>query len=281
MKLVSASIDLAHEQAFALGELCVRPSTREVVAADRVEVLEPRVMQVLVALHRAGGAIVSRDDLSHCCWEGRVVGDDAINRVISRLRRTAEGIGRGSFRVETVTKVGYRLVSGGGERPAVPDQPPLPPATPQTRRAMMAGLGAGAAALAGGAWLLRQRDDAPPAAVAELMERGELALRQVTSDGNAQALALFEQVTEIAPDYADGWGHLALVCALESHARSASSQATMQARAVAAIERALALDPRNAPANGARAMLLPARGRWLEIERILRGVLRDHPTNAD
>ena len=45
-------------------------------------------MQVLVALAAADGAIVGRDDLTRRCWEGRVVGEDAINRVISRLRRS-------------------------------------------------------------------------------------------------------------------------------------------------------------------------------------------------
>ena len=104
----STPIALAHEAAFALGRLTVRPSTREVATTDSTEVLEPRVMQVPVALHRAGGAIVSRNDLTRSCWEGRVVGEDAINRVISRLRRTAESTG--AFKIETVTKVGYRLV---------------------------------------------------------------------------------------------------------------------------------------------------------------------------
>ena len=56
-------IDLAHAADFTLGPLTVRPSTREVDRDGAIEVLEPRVMQVLVALARAGGAIVSRDDL--------------------------------------------------------------------------------------------------------------------------------------------------------------------------------------------------------------------------
>ena len=47
-------------------------------------------MQVLVALHRAFPNVVSRDDLIASCWEGRVVGDDAINRAIGRLRRLSE-----------------------------------------------------------------------------------------------------------------------------------------------------------------------------------------------
>ena len=44
------------------------------------------------------------------CWDGRVVGEDAINRILSRLRAAASGIGAGSFRTETITRVGYRLL---------------------------------------------------------------------------------------------------------------------------------------------------------------------------
>ena len=99
-------IHLAHERPFRLGEVEVWPATREVVGPRGRAVLEPRVMQVLVALARAEGEVVSRDDLTASCWEGRVVGEDAISRVISRLRRLSEGVGRDGWTLETVTKVG-------------------------------------------------------------------------------------------------------------------------------------------------------------------------------
>src|SRR5688500_17016485 len=81
-----APIVLAHEQAFRIGDAEFTPSTREVRFAGKTSILEPRVMQLLIALHRAGGAVVNKDDLLQSCWEGRIVGEDAINRVVSRLR---------------------------------------------------------------------------------------------------------------------------------------------------------------------------------------------------
>ena len=72
------------------------------------ETLEPRVMQVLVALARVKGEILSRDDLIESCWDGVVVGEDAINRCIGRLRKAAEASGN-EFSIETVPRVGYRL----------------------------------------------------------------------------------------------------------------------------------------------------------------------------
>jgi adenylate cyclase len=102
-------IDLAREAPIQLGALGVEPALRRVANDDgREAILEPRVMQVLVALIRAGGRIVSRDELAASCWHGVVVGEDALNRVIGRLRRMLDAVG-GAVRLETITKVGYRL----------------------------------------------------------------------------------------------------------------------------------------------------------------------------
>jgi DNA-binding winged helix-turn-helix (wHTH) protein len=114
-------IDLAQEPPFRLGELAVAPPLRELTAPDGThQTLEPRVMQVLVALARANGAIVSRAELIRTCWNGTVVGEDSINRTISLLRRASEGIDCGAFRIETVPKVGYRLVLPRPEPAATP-----------------------------------------------------------------------------------------------------------------------------------------------------------------
>lgn len=103
-------MQLAHQAAFALGELEVRPPTCEVISPQGREVLQPRVMQVLVMLARARGAVVSRDDLIATCWSGRVVGEDAITLVMMKLRKLAERSG-GAFAVETIPRVGYRLAA--------------------------------------------------------------------------------------------------------------------------------------------------------------------------
>lgn len=108
---VPVQIVLAYAAPFRLGQMVVEPALcRVVMPGGDHESLEPRVMQVLVALAMANGGIVSRDDLLRQCWEGRIVGDDAINRVIVRLRKLVEKHGAGAARIETITKVGYRLI---------------------------------------------------------------------------------------------------------------------------------------------------------------------------
>src|SRR5262245_45825412 len=68
-------------------------------------------MEVLVALGRARGEVLSRVALIEVCWGGRVVGDDALNRVLSRIRKLAAASGGRDFALETISKVGWRLVA--------------------------------------------------------------------------------------------------------------------------------------------------------------------------
>lgn len=127
------SVVLAGEPDFTLGDLQIRPSSREVVAAggDR-EVLEPRVMQVLVVLARRRDQVVSRDQLIDECWAGRVVGEDAINRCIARVRRLAEA--HGGFAIETIARVGYRLteLTAAAKAPSETLEPTAPAVASET-----------------------------------------------------------------------------------------------------------------------------------------------------
>ncbi|MDE2182046.1 MAG: winged helix-turn-helix transcriptional regulator [Alphaproteobacteria bacterium] len=116
-------IVLAREEAFTLGGLRVVPAKREVRAAERREVLQPRVMQVLVALSRRRGNVVSHDELIERCWDGCAVSDDAIHRCIARLRRLAKA--HGGYTVETIARVGYLLSENppGRETPGGQNEP--------------------------------------------------------------------------------------------------------------------------------------------------------------
>jgi DNA-binding winged helix-turn-helix (wHTH) protein len=97
-------IDLPREPDFQLGGLRVRPAVREIAGPAGAETLEPRVMEVLVALARADGEAVSRDALIAACWSGRIVGEDAIQRCVQRLRKVQEV--HGGFAIETKPKIG-------------------------------------------------------------------------------------------------------------------------------------------------------------------------------
>jgi DNA-binding winged helix-turn-helix (wHTH) protein/tetratricopeptide (TPR) repeat protein len=273
-----APVVLAHEAPFRLGDMEVLPATRSVSANGHLEIVEPRVMQVLVALAKAEGAVVSRDDLIVQCWEGRIVGDDAINRVLSRLRRLAEGVGGRRFVVETVTRVGYRLrLTDGGKIRMGGD-------TGLSRRVMVGGSAAAVASVGAAIFFGRNPEPkaaaAPTAEIEALMRQGQLALGQGTREGQNQAIALYRHVVALEPQYADGWGALGIAYGVASHFRTSVEGASLRALAEAAGQRAVGLQRGNAMGKAALATSLPTLGNWREVERSLRQSLVEHPRNG-
>src|SRR5262249_31836345 len=55
------------------------------------------------------------------CWNGAIVGEDAIERVVGRIRRLAQRFE--GLRLETVTKVGYRLLASEALAAATAEPP--------------------------------------------------------------------------------------------------------------------------------------------------------------
>ena len=157
-------IDLAQEPDFDLGSLRVRPARCEVASRGITRTLQRRVMQVLVALAQARGAVVSQSDLVVRCWRGLSVSDDAIYRCISKLRKLAADYSDTPFEIEAIPGVGYRLTSSG----VLGDHGALKPAAPRVRsvrlRAFMAAAAFAVLALLGATfWIARGRisDDHP------------------------------------------------------------------------------------------------------------------------
>jgi DNA-binding winged helix-turn-helix (wHTH) protein/tetratricopeptide (TPR) repeat protein len=134
-------IDLAQEADFDLGLLRIRPAKCEVEWNGASQILQRRVMQVLVALAQARGSVVSQDDLVLRCWRGLSVSDDAIFRCISRLRKLAAGYPDAPYAIETIPGVGYRLTSSS----LVEDDPGVGSAAPHHRRFRLGALAAVAA----------------------------------------------------------------------------------------------------------------------------------------
>ena len=264
--LAPAAIILAHAAPFRLGAMEVRPGTREVIGPGAREVIEPRVMQVLVALALAKGEIVSRDDLIACCWDGRVVGEDAINRVISKVRKLCETVGAGTVRLETITKVGYRLVLDDGSLSALSPSPAAP--TPRfSRRALLAG-GGGLLAIGGAAsWFALRDDNGVPTEAEPYYSQGIEAMRIGLTEQNAQGIGFLRRAAEIAPQSAQVWGALAIAYQQSRNSLPPAEAEVARERARSAARRALELDADNAAAHAAMLMDMPMFGNWLAVER--------------
>jgi TolB-like protein len=160
-------IDLAREPDFVLGAARVRPPRCEVEVTGGVrQVLQRRVMQVLVALARSPNDVVSQPELISRCWGGLSVSEDAIGRCIGQLRKLAAAFAEPPFAIETIPGVGYRI------NPRALEAGPEVGVWPR-RRIGWTALAIGAAALVmatgGGLWLARDQLWAgPPTRVAVL-----------------------------------------------------------------------------------------------------------------
>lgn len=169
--LLRRPIELVSEPTFPLGAGRVYPASLEVVWPDERLKLEPRVMQVLVALNRWRGDPISREELSRLCWDGRIVGDDALVRCIVKLRKTFQH--DPAVEIASIPKVGYRLRLVDAAPEMVEAQTPSPPQQVRpSRRLLLAGGVFVMAVLSAGAFFLLK----PPGALATE------AMRPLTSD---------------------------------------------------------------------------------------------------
>ena len=227
-------IRLADVADFAVGRITVRPSRGELARGDAVERVEPRLMQVLVALAQANGATVSRQELIARCWGGLAMSPDVVNRVISLLRQLLIRIDAGSH-LETLPRIGYRLDVAAS----------LPPT------------------------LLVQQDSRTPATLVEdLYMRACAGLEQPSREPIEQAQAYLTQAVALAPEFAQGWAALAEAQRMLMLYLPAPMQEVARADARGSAERALALDATLGDAFGTKANLIPRFERWAEVETL-------------
>jgi DNA-binding winged helix-turn-helix (wHTH) protein/tetratricopeptide (TPR) repeat protein len=281
-------IDLAHEPEFALGQLLVSPPRREVTGPDgQRHIVQHRVMQVLIALVRAKGSIVTRDELTASCWDGRIVGEDAINRVISQLRKLARTTGDEGLLIETLPKIGYRLPGDLGPTDGVGTGPKAEPDRQERRigrRAFAFGtLALGVLGATGaGTFLYRQRArDSALEEASALMAQAKHLATQNTREGQNQSLGLLRRAVEIAPDFADAWGALGIAYGVSSHYRPRAEGEALRMRAEAAAMRAFELEPGNVFGEVALGCAAPFIGSYLERDRHFARALAKEPRNED
>ena len=121
------------EAGFRLGDWEVLPSLRVIRRNGEDISPEPMAFDVLMALAKRDGALVSKDELYDEVWQGRIFGDEPLQQKISMLRKQFADTSPYEY-IGTVHKKGYRLLKPVVLlEPAVPDTP-LPVETPSIAR---------------------------------------------------------------------------------------------------------------------------------------------------
>lgn len=269
--------DLSRVNAFSLGPLQIDPPTRKIAVGGKQKSVEPRVMQVLVALGLEPGLVLSRDDLINLCWDGRIVGDNAVNRVISLLRQALAEVAGSMVQVETITKVGFRVTIQGTGGEAAPPSARFGwhrYVRPTRRTMVIGGFAALAAIGAGGGWAAIQpsilsRSREPKPAALELYERGVGISRSAIPGQNRQAMTFYRRAVAIDPQFADAWGALAFSYIPENRIYAHQVES--------AAKQALALDPDQPEANVALILSRPVYQRWQDVGPRLERLVRRFP----
>ena len=137
---------------FRLGDHEVMPASSEVRTRRGVERLRPLLMDILLRLAAEPGAVVRRETLLEDVWPRRMVNDEVLSRAIAELRSALGDDARVARYIETLPKLGYRLVATVGPLEATPaDEPPAQRARPRWRW-LVSGAFVAAAAMAAIAW---------------------------------------------------------------------------------------------------------------------------------
>lgn len=102
-----------------LGDWVVRPGANRLECGDQASQVEPRAMDVLVALCARPGEILSAEELAVQCWGGAPMGDNPVHKAIAQLRRALGDSATDPRHIETIRKRGYRVLApvrslGGG-----------------------------------------------------------------------------------------------------------------------------------------------------------------------
>lgn len=101
-----------------IGEWSADRATNELRRGRERLRIEPKAMEVLMALARRPGEVVSREALLSELWPGVVVGDEALTQSIIKLRRAFGDQPKNPAYIETIAKRGYRLIAPVAEAPA-------------------------------------------------------------------------------------------------------------------------------------------------------------------
>lgn len=118
----------AGSSALWIGDWLVEPTLARVSRAGEVQRVTPRAMAVLLCLAEAKGTVVSRNDILDAVWPGMAVTPDALSQCLVELRRVFGDSPKQPGVIETIPKMGVRLVAPVVHKRSPPaqrdDEPP-------------------------------------------------------------------------------------------------------------------------------------------------------------
>ena len=247
---------MAPREAYEFGEFTLDVSERRLSKGGKPIPLEPKAHEVLLALVRNAGRLLTKRELLDAVWPKSFVEEGILAVHVSGLRKALGQTGQRY--IETVSRAGYRFTCA---------------VTPNVRRT-------GANDARPWLWSL----GVPPAVrpeVYELIGRGRSHLLKASMFEVPNAVAAFRAAIELDPGYAPAHAGLALACCAQARLRIVPpAEAYNEARAEAL--RALAMDDACADAQVALgSVLFFSEWNWEGAERSLKRALQLDPQHTE
>ena len=119
-------VSASSSEPFLVAGFEVDPSAHLVSGKDQSVKIEPRTMALLVFLAQRPGEVVNRAELEREVWPGMVVGYDALNNTVAKLRKVFQDDAKNPSVIQTIPKVGYKLIAEVGVSPVaqIATEPP-------------------------------------------------------------------------------------------------------------------------------------------------------------
>jgi transcriptional activator of cad operon len=135
-----------------MGDWCVNPMSGQISRNGETTRVEVRTMRLLMCLAERPGEVVSIDDLLNQVWSGVAVSPDSVYQAVTSLRRLLGDDPKQPAYIETVPRLGYRMVATVSPWIETADPSPIvePPAEPppsSTRRKTAIGIAIAVASL--------------------------------------------------------------------------------------------------------------------------------------
>src|SRR5271165_750085 len=96
---------------YRFGEFCLDVAERRLLRRGVTIPLAPKVFDTLLMLAENSGHLIEKEEFMRKLWPDTFVGDDALARNISILRRAMGGTSESQSVIATVPKRGYRFVA--------------------------------------------------------------------------------------------------------------------------------------------------------------------------
>jgi len=241
---------MAGSETFHFDEFTLDVRERRLLRGGNAVHLAPKAYDVLVALVRQRGHLVTKDELLKRLWPGSFVEEGSLNVCVSALRKALGEDARRPTYIETVTRSGYRFIAA--VRSDSEEEKPFAPCAV-----------------------------ARPVELYELVGRGRSHLLSGSYFELPGAVDAFRSAIEIDPTYAPAHAGLARARCVQAVFRAVPHQQAF-AEAKASALRALAMDSASADAQVALGtVLFLSEWDWAAAQRSLQRALEINPDHTE